>query len=378
MSALRFAAPLPRAAILLLGSLLAALACLTFSPSASAYPQYVFKGSGDCNACHYSPTGGGLLRSWGRASLDPTFGGTTEGFPLHSDLSLPASAPVVDVGADVRLMPLLGHDSDATLGPLFIPMLTELGAAAAWGQFLAYGTVTARDDGTTLLVASREHWIGYWINDGFDLRVGRMVLPFGIRQPDHTQYVREDFGFDKWGQDYSLELDWRPTGWNVFASAFVGDLTGQPTPRQDRGVAATVLRSVGELSTVGVSLLGSTSTARRHYAASAQGRFGIGDSGYVLAELAAQRLDVPKENEGLTTLGAYARLGWFARPDLDVYLEGGQRAFVHDSAFAKERVGLGANWQVFGWFEFAPQVLLEARDSLPTRLLAMGQLHLIY
>jgi hypothetical protein len=232
--------------------------------------------------------------------------------------------------------------------------------------------------GTTVLVASREHWLGYWFEDGLDLRIGRMVLPFGIRQPDHTQYVREDFGFDNWDQDYSLELDWRTHGWGIFASAFVGDLTGQPGPRQDRGFAATVSHDVGELSSVGLSLLGSTSTARRHYAASAHARLGIGEAGYVLAELAAQRLDAAKDHQGLTTFASYLRLGWFARRDLDVYLEGGQRAFLHDSEFAKERLGAGVNWQVFGWFEFAPQVLIEARDSLPTRVLAMGQLHLVY
>jgi hypothetical protein len=36
------------------------------------------------------------------------------------------------------------------------------------------------------------------------------------------------------------------------------------------------------------------------------------------------------------------------------------------------------NWQVFGWLEFAPQLLVETRADLPTRILALGQLHLIY
>lgn len=57
---------------------------------------------------------------------------------------------------------------------------------------------------------------------------------------------------------------------------------------------------------------------------------------------------------------------------------GGQRAFVHAGEFAKLRGGVGVNWQVFGSLEFAPQVLLETRTDLPTRVIGMAQLHLLY
>jgi hypothetical protein len=41
-------------------------------------------------------------------------------------------------------------------------------------------------------------------------------------------------------------------------------------------------------------------------------------------------------------------------------------------------MGIGANWQISNWFEFAPQLLLETRSGLPNRVMALGQLHLIY
>jgi hypothetical protein len=40
-----------------------------------------------------------------------------------------------------------------------VPMLTELGGAAAWQRWTAYAAVTSKSTGTTYLVASREHWL---------------------------------------------------------------------------------------------------------------------------------------------------------------------------------------------------------------------------
>jgi hypothetical protein len=361
-----------------LAALCIALVALSFSRSVAAYPQYVFKGFGDCNACHHSPTGGGLLNHWGRASLDPTWGGSLEGVWGHSDLSSAPPAPAVDLGADVRLLGLIGSDSDGPIGPIIVPMLTELGGAAAWQHWTLYAAATARSVGTGYLLASREHWLEYSFAGDLQLRAGRMVLPFGIRQPDHTQYSRSDFAFDKWDQAYGLELDWRGSDWSLFANGFVGDLSGRPAQRQERGAVATLLRNVGGDSSVGLSLLGSVSTAVRRAAASAQARLSFGAGAYALAEVAAQRRSAVSGDDGLTNVAGYLRLGWFARRDLDAYAEAGQRAFLHAGEFAKLRAGLGVNWQVFGWLEFAPQLLVETRADLPTRILALGQLHLIY
>ena len=362
----------------LLAALWIALVSLSFTRSAAAYPQYVFKGYGDCNACHHSPTGGGLLTHWGRASLDPTWGGTLQDVWGHADLSSPPPTLAVDLGADVRLLGLVGTDSDGPVGPVVVPMLTELGGAAAWQHWTAYGAVTARNIGTTYLLASREHWLEYSFDGNLQLRAGRMVLPFGIRQPDHTQYARSDFAFDKWDQSYGLELDWHGTDWTLFANGFVGDLSGRPSDRQERGGVATLLRNLGGDSSVGLSLLGSLSTAVRRAAASAQARLSLVAGSYALVEVAAQRRDAVAGDDGLTSVASYLRLGWFARRDLDVYAEVGQRSFLHAGEFAKLRAGLGVNWQLFGFLEFAPQLLVETRADLPTRILALGQLHLIY
>lgn len=363
-------------------AVLVALGVLLSSVRASAYPQFVFKGYGGCADCHHSPTGGGLPNGWGRSSLDTSWswGKSDGGDP---DLTYDPAAeltPKLDLGLDARFLPLFTADGDASLGTL-IPMLTELGGAAALGRFELYATVAPRKlAGSGLPVApfSREHWLGVDLGSGIGVRAGRLVLPFGLRQPDHTQYVREDFGFDKYDQSYALELDTRMQSWSLFGAAFVGDLVRWPAERQERGAALTGLREWGGGGALGLSLLGSTSTARTRVAGSLFARLPLAAGTYALAEAAAQRFRARAGDDEQLTLAEFVRLGWFARPALDLYLELGHRTFPGTPALTKMRAGVGASWQLFQWFELIPQLLVEARSDLPLRTVAMGQLHFVY
>ncbi|MEY4543948.1 MAG: hypothetical protein RL685_143 [Pseudomonadota bacterium] len=356
--------------------------CAWLTPrQAAAYPQYVFKGYGSCGACHHGATGGGLANRWGRESLDASFGGDGLG-PLNDDLTSEEPAGLkLDLGADVRMMPIFGTDGEGSLGPTVIPMLAELGGALSAGPWLAYGTITPRKlegSGPSYVAFSREHWLGYRVNDQFQVRVGRLVLPFGLRQPDHTQYVREDFGFDKYDQSYSAEVDFSGEQWSISGNIFVGDLPNEPAQRQDRGLVLTGVREFESGAALGLSALGSVSEARTRGAGSLFARVPFGKGTYALVDLALQHLDAADGNGELSSVAEYLRLGWFVKPALDLYLEAGNRAFLAGDGLTKARLGLGASWWLFNWFELAPQLLAETRSDLPTRLVGMAQLHLIY
>jgi hypothetical protein len=322
-----------------------------------------------------------LPNRWGRESLDVAFD-TGVGWG-NEDLAYDRAAPgtlKLDFGLDVRLVPLYVADGDGTNFAV-IPMLTELGGAAALGHWTLYGTATTRTQeggGPNYVFMSREHWLKYDAGGGFDVRIGRMVLPFGIRQPDHTQYLREDFEFDKYDQSYALEVDFRGTEWSVFGSLFVGDVSYEPRERQERGLAITTVRELGQGAALGASALFSASSARNRGAGSLFARSPLSANTYVLAEVAAQHFAANEGDATLSTLAEYLRLGWFARPEMDVYLEAGHRAFLNADGLTKGRVGLGLNWQLWRWLELAPQVIAEARSGLSNRLIVMGQLHFTY
>ncbi len=362
--------------------LLLVLTILACSARASAYPQLTFKGYGTCADCHHSPTGGGLPNSWGRSSLDVSSSFGTSDWAAQ-ELPYDPAAPVVprvDLGLDVRLLPLLAGDGDATIGPTLIPMLMELGGAVALSRLTLYATLTPRKQagsGAPVTPFSREHWLGVTVARGLGVRAGRLVLPFGLRQPDHTQYVREDFGFDKYDQSYALELDVQLEGWSLFGAGFAGDLR-LPPELQERGAALTVSREWSAGGALGVSLLGSSSTARDRLAGSLFARVPLPGAAYALAEVATQQLRARATQARFSLLAEYLRLGWFVRPELDLYVELGHRAPLEGNLLSKTRAGLGASWQVFQWFELIPQLLVEARSGLPPRTTGMAQLHFIY
>jgi hypothetical protein len=208
-------------------------------------------------------------------------------------------------------------------------MLAELGAVAAYGPTLVYATVTPRRSGPDRRpdsVFSREHWLMVRFSDAMSLRAGRMVLPFGLRLPDHTQYVREDFGFDKWDQSYAVEFDSASEQWMFSAAAFGGDLWLDPVPVQERGAVASLAFNVPSRASFGASVLGSTSEAKRSVARSVFARWMPFNAVYLLGEAVGQRFWSTETDAAQNTVAGYLRPGWFVIKSLDLYFELGARA----------------------------------------------------
>jgi hypothetical protein len=355
---------------------------LLFSRPAAAYPYFVGLRQIDCGGCHYSPTGGGLINDWGRSTRAVTWGGTGDGLP-HGDArgfdDAGAATLQADVGADARVLALVPLNTNVGSPALLVPMLLELEGVAAYGPLEAYASVTPRPGtpGAPYLVFSREHWLLLRVADQATLRVGRVVLPFGLRLPDHTQYVREDFGFDPWGQSYALELDLTRDNAALSAAAFAGDLTSVPSARQERGGVLRASFALGEdRGFVGGALLGAQSEARSRAAGSLFTGLRPFDRCYLLAELAAQRIASGHNSSLLDTGAAFLRLGWFLTDAVDLYAEGGVRGVVDQHELTQVRASVGSNWQLTSWAEVIPTFQIEHQSGRGSELVLLGQLHL--
>ncbi len=352
---------------------------------ARAYPQYAGRSDFNCSDCHYNPTGGGLVTGWGRTSRESSFElGDPDEFPGHADVTGygESQQPKLefDVGADARALPLFSAGSGPTTA-VFVPMLFEVGAVASYGGLMAYVTGTPRKgtpSGSPIVPFSREHWLGYAITPTLWLRAGRMVLPFGIRSPDHTQYVRQDFGFDKWDQSYSAELDWVRDDIAVSASFFVGDLLDEPPRLRPIGGVLRSSYTFGSVAEIGVSGLMSKSSAVERVAGSVFTRIRPFSTTYVLGEFALQQSTLRALSQDVSNQAAYLRAGWFVQTPLDLFLEVGYRDISSDWDLSRYRVGVGANWQALQWFEFIPQVMAENVAGVGTDYVLMTQLHLLY
>src|SRR6185295_9409854 len=100
------------------------------------------------------------------------------------------------------------YDFD-TNNPTIFPMQADMYGAGFFGNFVLalsvgvarasnryehsskaklFGNIEDRD----FIGVSRNHWLGYKFNKELMVRIGRINLPFGIRTPDHTMWVRSE------------------------------------------------------------------------------------------------------------------------------------------------------------------------------------------
>src|SRR6185295_14482850 len=134
-------------------------------------------------------------------------------------------------------------------------------------------------------VFSREHWIGYRMNDDWSVRAGRLVPPFGLRIPDHTEYTREDLDLAQWGQSYGVEIDRYSEQWGWSFGGFGGDFILDPTEIQKRGAATSLTYNWTSRATLGTSLLGWISEEVGRFAGSVFTRVKAWKATYVMAEV---------------------------------------------------------------------------------------------
>ncbi len=204
------------------------LVAMALASTASAEPMFLSKQYTRCTACHYSPTGGGLLTPYGRLlshrELSTTGSGATapaagaEDDPRGEQAFLygalgDALGPV-HLGVEMRPSHLHvafpGGDQDMNL-----LMNLDLVGAVQKNGWTAYGTVgreppnSAVRDGRTLPNAafiSYEHWVSYQTETGVGIRAGRFLPAYGVRLADHTAYTRAGLDLDRNDQVYGVEI----------------------------------------------------------------------------------------------------------------------------------------------------------------------------
>jgi hypothetical protein len=204
------------------------LIATVLASSASAEPMFLSKQYTRCTACHYSPTGGGLLTPYGRLLSHRELSTTGRG----------ATAPAAGADDDPRGEQafLYGALGDA-LGPVHLGIETrpsrlhvgfpggdqdmnllmnlDLVGAVQKNGWTVYGTVgreppnSAVRDGRTLPDAafiSYEHWVSYQTGQGLTVRAGRFLPAYGVRFADHTDFTRAGLDLDRNDQVYGVEV----------------------------------------------------------------------------------------------------------------------------------------------------------------------------
>lgn len=238
--------------------LLALLCCR----SAAAFPWMARHGYLGCATCHTDPSGAGLLTRYGRAQDDllvtMRYGGPSAAVsepntkPLWGLLSPPEW---LQLGGAYRHMTLLAVGNRVVT----FPMQADLYGQARFQALRAAGSIGISKvragsryarraqitTGDQLNLVSRTHWIGVDF-DAFTLRAGRLEMPFGLRIPEHTMWVRDVTRTDRESsQQHGVALAYARGRLRGEVMAILGNYQLHPDQLRERGYSAYVeLRAV--------------------------------------------------------------------------------------------------------------------------------------
>lgn len=191
------------------------------------------------------------------------------------------------------------------------PMMMDLYGQAQFGGFriggsiggarVAAGSPYARraqittNQGKEWNLISRTHFIGYDILPELTLRVGRLNLPFGVRIPEHTMWVRQITNTDRESsQQHGVALAYVGDKLRGEVMGIAGNYQLNPDKYRDRGYSGYLEYALGSTVTAGVSSMLTYSKADRQtledlrttrQAHGLMGRAGFGDKFALLAEI---------------------------------------------------------------------------------------------
>jgi hypothetical protein len=125
------------------------------------------------------------------------------------------------------------------------------------GSPYARSAQVTRGQGDQWNLLSRTHWLGYDFNDGtLTLRAGHMNLPFGVRIPEHTMWVRQATRTDRESaQQDGVALAYNGEKLRGEVMAIAGNYQINPDKYRERGYSLYAEYLTGERTAVGISSL---------------------------------------------------------------------------------------------------------------------------
>jgi len=294
---------------------------------AAAYPQFQFSsGTARCAQCHFSPSGGGLLTSWGRDESGDSISMAGSGAFLHGAWSPP---DWLALGADFRFAALTNNVGGAeSPESAYFPMQFDVYARATFGDFSLNLTVGDRgvvrpDDGTIsgrfkdipARLLSKEHYLMWRPSaSGPYVRVGKFFAPYGIRFVEHTYWVRRYTGFNLYEETYNLSGGYFAEDWEAHVTAFTPPPSSSPdfirsVGQPESGVAAFAEKRLFGALAIGLQARAGIAKEEARYQGGAEAKYWLepakllfmGEANYIHQQL---KLASVNQDQFVSFLGA--------------------------------------------------------------------------
>jgi hypothetical protein len=255
-------------------------AALTLSNTAEAFPWMVRHNYASCAVCHVDPSGAGQLTPYGRAQSDVLLRWRPKPPPKGTEVELSSTSNFLwflempewlNLSGNIRGGALIPTASGSKLRPLY--MATDVYATVNFSKFVAHATVgpgfraakaliaPACGDGTAdpsclgFQVLAREYWAGFRVaEDTVLIRGGRFNLPFGLRNNEHTSWIRSLTKTDiNESQQVGLSVSFNSDTFRGELMGIAGNFQIRPDAYRERGYSAFGEYTLAERLFVGLS-----------------------------------------------------------------------------------------------------------------------------
>lgn len=344
-----------------------------FAKPAAAYPWMNRHGYNNCASCHADPSGAGLLTPYGRAQSELLLSSrytkaTEEDEPGRFSRALFGIVDLPDavlIGGWVRNGYMWNNVDGRLVDRRFLQMRADVAAQITVDHFRANASVGYAGPDTSALseeawvtsnrtgahLVSREHWFAWDASDAVTVRAGRLNLPFGLRNIEHTSWVRAETRTDfNQQQQHGAAIAFNNEHLRAEGMAIAGNFQVNSDAYRERGISGYAEWSFAQGQSVGVSTLVTHANAdlgtRRETTRQAYGLF---------SRLSWERLAVLAEADFLTTSvkGSGTHIGVVGLLQADYELVQGLHAIGTGEALRRPedtaKWGWGA-WASAAWF----------------------------
>ncbi len=353
-----------------------------------------------CATCHTDPSGAGILTQYGRAQSELLL---STRYGADKDAQEPSSISQFLFGVvpepDWLLLQgwarngyIWNYQDGKLADNRILQMRADIGAHVALGHFRAAATVGynikdsaaysdtawithASDAGN---IVSREHWVGASVaDDSVLIRAGRINLPFGLRNIEHTSWVRSETHTDfNQSQQHGVAASYTSDLFRGEVMGIAGNYQISPDRYRERGYSA-----FGELAIAPGYALGASSlvthAAQSSTTRQAHGLFARAAPVQPLALLAEFDMLVTSASASDTQWGYVGFLQADVEPIQGVHaivtgevLDRGSNDPTHFGTW------FGAAWFPYSHFDIRADLIRRTAENTPTDVTFLMQLHL--
>lgn len=323
---------------------------------AQAFPDTIRHGYSNCSTCHVSPTGGGILTSYGRSlsrELMSTWGYVNEEQILHGLAGIKTSDETLLYGGDVRYLSRHLESNKDNVGKTttdegFV-MQAQLRLGLAWEKIKLIASIGKIENPRTdkeVKLLSPEYYALWTPKEEVYLKFGRFEPMHGLRLPDHNLWINSEAGFVPWAERDTAEFIYE--GEKQMASlAGFQSTSATSLAMQNTGYLANFYQMIGERSRVGASLLNSEGQGFRKRWQSLHSTLTLSETTYTMLELSRVL------NGGNAREMAFLRFGVEVSKGLSPYFQVQARRDPNQSNSNQERYGIGFCWLPRPHFELS-------------------------